>query len=157
MAGPVNPPAGRSAPGRAQLLRDAAAGRGQRRWKHARYAEPVVNGAIAIAAITSCDHGEPRLIVQAALFARNVAKAGLMPKPWVKTSFSPGSRVVTDYLEQAGLLQALGDVGFHVTGYGCMTCIGSSGGAATRDRRAGSGRASGGVRAFWQPEFPPAC
>lgn len=129
MAGPVNPhqqvALHRVAHSFCETL---SPGEGQRRWKHARYAEPVVNGAIAIAAITSCTTtANPRLIVQAALFARNVAKAGLMPKPWVKTSFSPGSRVVTDYLEQAGLLQALGDVGFHVTGYGCMTCIGSSG------------------------------
>lgn len=97
-------------------------------WHHEDYAQPVRQGAVAIAAITSCTTtANPWLVIQAALFARNAAKYGLQPKPWVKTSFSPGSRAVTDYLGESGLLSELEKVGFNVTGYGCMTCIGSSG------------------------------
>jgi len=97
-------------------------------WAHEAYPEPIYQGAIAIAAITSCTTtANPWLVVQAALFARNAARHGLQPKPWVKTSFSPGSRAVTDYLGESGLLNELEKVGYDVAGYGCMTCIGSSG------------------------------
>ncbi|WLS80543.1 aconitate hydratase AcnA [Erwinia pyri] len=97
-------------------------------WSHNVYPEVIHQGAVAIAAITSCTTtANPWLVVQAALFARNAAQHGLRPKPWVKTSFSPGSRAVTDYLSESGLLAELEKVGFDVTGYGCMTCIGSSG------------------------------
>jgi len=97
-------------------------------WIHDDYPHPVKQGAIAIAAITSCTTtANPFLVIQAALFARNAAKRGLHPQPWVKTSFSPGSRAVTDYLKESGLLGELEKVGFDVAGYGCMTCIGSSG------------------------------
>ena len=97
-------------------------------WTHAAYPQPVHQGAVAIAAITSCTTtANPWLVVQAALFARNAAHHGLKPKPWVKTSFSPGSRAVTDYLNESGLLGELEKVGYDVAGYGCMTCIGSSG------------------------------
>ncbi|MFC3997839.1 aconitate hydratase AcnA [Nocardiopsis sediminis] len=90
--------------------------------------DPVPEGAVAIAAITSCTNtANPRLMVQAGLLARNAVAAGLTPKAWVKTSLSPGSRVVTHYLEAAGLLPALEEIGFHTAGYGCMTCIGNSG------------------------------
>ncbi|MFC4565524.1 aconitate hydratase AcnA [Nocardiopsis mangrovi] len=90
--------------------------------------DAVPEAAVAIAAITSCTNtANPRLMVQAGLLARNAAAAGLTPKPWVKTSLSPGSRVVTRYLEAAGLLPALEEIGFHTAGYGCMTCIGNSG------------------------------
>lgn len=97
-------------------------------WSHPAYPQAIKQGAVAIAAITSCTTtANPWLVIQAALFARNAARRGLKPKPWVKTSFSPGSRVVTDYLSESGLLAELEKVGFAVTGYGCMTCIGSSG------------------------------
>jgi len=129
MAGPVNPhqqiPLGQAASSFDETLSAEAKGR---QWTRAEYPEPVRQGAVAIAAITSCTTtANPWLIVQAALFARNAAKHGLKPKPWVKTSFSPGSRAVTDYLSESGLLSELEKVGFDVTGYGCMTCIGSSG------------------------------
>jgi len=88
----------------------------------------VKDGAVLIAAITSCTNtSNPSVMLGAALLARNAARRGLKAKPWVKTSLSPGSRVVTDYLEKAELLDDYAAVGFHVTGYGCMTCIGNSG------------------------------
>jgi aconitate hydratase len=86
------------------------------------------DGAVTIAAITSCTNtSNPYVLVAAALLARNAAKLGLRSKPWVKTSLAPGSRVVTDYLTKAELLDDLEAVGFHVVGYGCTTCIGNSG------------------------------
>ncbi|WP_432540996.1 aconitate hydratase AcnA [Kineococcus sp. SYSU DK002] len=86
------------------------------------------DGAVAIAAITSCTNtSNPAVMVAAGLLARNAVRAGLRTKPWVKTSMSPGSRVVTRYLDDAGLTPALETLGFHLTGYGCMTCIGASG------------------------------
>jgi aconitate hydratase len=86
------------------------------------------DGAVLIAAITSCTNtSNPSVMLGAALLARNARRAGLKAKPWVKTSLSPGSKVVTDYLEKAGLLDDCAAIGFDVTGYGCMTCIGNSG------------------------------
>ena len=86
------------------------------------------DGAVLIAAITSCTNtSNPSVMLGAALLARNAAKRGLRAKPWVKTSLSPGSKVVTDYLRKANLLDDCAAVGFSVTGYGCMTCIGNSG------------------------------
>nr|WP_328813582.1 aconitate hydratase AcnA [Nonomuraea cypriaca] len=86
------------------------------------------HGAVGIAAITSCTNtSNPSVMVAAALVARNAARLGLRSKPWVKTTLSPGSRVVTDYLDAAGLTPFLEELGFHLTGYGCMTCIGASG------------------------------
>jgi len=83
---------------------------------------------IVIAAITSCTNtSNPGVIVSAGLVARNALSQGLSIRPWVKTSLAPGSQVVTDYLEEAGLLQALTEIGFAVVGYGCTTCIGNSG------------------------------
>jgi aconitate hydratase len=88
----------------------------------------VVDGAVLIAAITSCTNtSNPSVLVAAGLLARNARKRGLVSKPWVKTSLAPGSRVVTDYLTKAGLLADLEAVGFYVVGYGCTTCIGNSG------------------------------
>ena len=88
----------------------------------------VRDGAMLIAAITSCTNtSNPSVMIGAALLARNAAAKGLKAKPWVKTSLSPGSRVVTDYLKKAQLLDDYEAVGFYVTGYGCMTCIGNSG------------------------------
>jgi len=86
------------------------------------------DGAVVIAAITSCTNtSNPAVMLGAGLLARNAVAKGLRVKPWVKTSLGPGSRVVTDYLEQAGLLDDLNALGFNVVGYGCTTCIGNSG------------------------------
>jgi len=86
------------------------------------------DGAIVIAAITSCTNtSNPAVMLAAGLLARNAVKRGLRVKPWVKTSLGPGSRVVTDYLEKAGVLDDLDALGFNVVGYGCTTCIGNSG------------------------------
>jgi len=88
----------------------------------------VTDGAVLIAAITSCTNtSNPAVLIAAGLLARNAAKRGLASKPWVKTSLAPGSRVVTDYLKAAHLLGDLEKVGFYVVGYGCTTCIGNSG------------------------------
>ena len=81
-----------------------------------------------IAAITSCTNtSNPAVLIAAGLLARNARKRGLTSKPWVKTSLAPGSRVVTDYLDKAGLTADLEAVGFYTVGYGCTTCIGNSG------------------------------
>jgi aconitate hydratase len=89
---------------------------------------PLRNGAVAVAAITSCTNtSNPEVMMAAGLLARNAVERGLRPKPWVKTSLSPGSRVVTDYFDAAGLSPVLNEIGFSLTGYGCMTCIGASG------------------------------
>jgi aconitate hydratase len=86
------------------------------------------DGAVLIAAITSCTNtSNPAVMVGAGLLARNARQRGLVAKPWVKTSLAPGSRVVTDYLARANLLDDLGAVGFFTVGYGCTTCIGNSG------------------------------
>jgi aconitate hydratase len=88
----------------------------------------VKDGAVLIAAITSCTNtSNPAVLVAAGLLARNALKKGLSSKPWVKTSLAPGSRVVTDYLTKAGLLHDLEQLGFYTVGYGCTTCIGNSG------------------------------
>jgi len=88
----------------------------------------VKDGAVLIAAITSCTNtSNPAVLVAAGLLARNALKRGLTSKPWVKTSLAPGSRVVTDYLTKAGLLHDLEQLGFYTVGYGCTTCIGNSG------------------------------
>jgi aconitate hydratase 1 len=90
--------------------------------------ERVTDAAVVIAAITSCTNtANPSVMVGAGLLARNAVARGLRSKPWVKTSLSLGSRVVTDYLDAAGLTPYLEKLGFHLTGYGCMTCIGASG------------------------------
>ncbi|WP_063047033.1 aconitate hydratase AcnA [Nocardia pseudovaccinii] len=97
------------------------------------FGEPVPPGAVAIASITSCTNtANPALMVQAGLLAQRAAERGLTSKPWVKTSLSPGSRVVQDYLDRAGLLPALSATGFDIVGFGCMTCIGNSGGLHPR-------------------------
>ena len=88
----------------------------------------IKDGAVVIAAITSCTNtSNPAVMVAAGLLARNAAARGLTRKPWVKTSLAPGSRVVTDYLQKAGLLAELEKIGFYTVGYGCTTCIGNSG------------------------------
>ena len=88
----------------------------------------VGDGLVAIAAITSCTNtSNPSVMVAAGLVAKKAMELGLKARPWVKTSLAPGSRVVTDYLERAGLMGALKQLGFHLVGYGCTTCIGNSG------------------------------
>jgi aconitate hydratase len=86
------------------------------------------DGAVLIAAITSCTNtSNPSVMLGAGLLARKARQKGLKAKPWVKTSLAPGSRVVTDYFQKAGVLEDLAHVGFDLVGYGCTTCIGNSG------------------------------
>ena len=86
------------------------------------------DGNIVIAAITSCTNtSNPSVLIGAGLLAKKAVEKGLKVKPWVKTSLAPGSQVVTDYLEKAGLNKYLDELGFHLVGYGCTTCIGNSG------------------------------
>jgi aconitate hydratase len=88
----------------------------------------LVDGAVLIAAITSCTNtSNPAVMIAAGLLARNARAKGLTTKPWVKTSLAPGSKVVTDYLEKSGLDDDLDALGFYTVGYGCTTCIGNSG------------------------------
>jgi len=88
----------------------------------------VKNGAVVIAAITSCTNtSNPSVMVGAGLLAKKAVEFGLSRKPWVKTSMAPGSQVVTDYLEKSGVSPFLEELGFHTVGYGCTTCIGNSG------------------------------
>jgi aconitate hydratase len=86
------------------------------------------DGDVVIAAITSCTNtSNPDVLIAAGLVAKKAGEKGLKPKPWVKTSLAPGSQVVTDYLEKAGLQDHLDAIGFDLVGYGCTTCIGNSG------------------------------
>jgi len=88
----------------------------------------IADGAVLIAAITSCTNtSNPAVMIAAGLVARNARARGLMTRPWVKTSLAPGSKVVTDYLEKANLIDDLDAMGFYTVGYGCTTCIGNSG------------------------------
>jgi aconitate hydratase len=88
----------------------------------------VDNGSIVIAAITSCTNtSNPSVMLGAGLLAKKAVERGLKPKPWVKTSLAPGSKVVTDYYREAGLTPYLEALNFHLVGYGCTTCIGNSG------------------------------
>jgi aconitate hydratase len=113
--GSVGNPATAPAPGLARVTRDGE-----------EFA--VRDGAVLIAAITSCTNtSNPAVMLAAGLLARNAAAKGLKVKPWVKTSLAPGSRVVTEYLKKAELLDDLEALGFNVVGYGCTTCIGNSG------------------------------
>ena len=92
---------------------------------------PLENGDIVIASITSCTNtSNPAQMIAAGLLARNAAARGLAAKPWIKVSLSPGSRVVSAMLERAGLLRPLAEVGFHLAGYGCMSCGGNAGALA---------------------------
>ena len=88
----------------------------------------LADGSVVIAAITSCTNtSNPSLMLGAGLLAKNAVERGLQTKPWVKTSFAPGSKVVTDYIEKAGLWPFLNSLRFNLVGYGCTTCIGNSG------------------------------
>ena len=91
-------------------------------------AASVKDGSVVIAAITSCTNtSNPSVMIAAGLLARKAVEAGLQVQPWVKTSLAPGSRVVTQYLDKAGLTPYLDQLGFNLVGYGCTTCIGNSG------------------------------
>lgn len=91
-------------------------------------AYPLVHGSVVIAAITSCTNtSNPEVMIAAGLLAKKALALGLMSKPWVKTSLAPGSQVVTDYYQKAGLIEPLDALGFNLVGYGCTTCIGNSG------------------------------
>ena len=120
------------------LLKDAAssfagtlqdlAGRSPQTFPVAGADYELTDGAVVIAAITSCTNtSNPAVLFAAGLVARNAVAKGLTVKPWVKTSLAPGSQVVTDYLVAAGLQDALDTLGFNLVGYGCTTCIGNSG------------------------------
>src|SRR5205823_2098321 len=86
------------------------------------------HGHVVIAAITSCTNtSNPSVMLGAGILARNAVQRGLTVKPWVKTSLAPGSKVVTEYLDRAGLTEYLDELGFNLVGYGCTTCIGNSG------------------------------
>ncbi|MFM8944174.1 MAG: aconitate hydratase AcnA [Actinomycetota bacterium] len=101
---------------------------GDRLEAHAGRTHDVRDGSVVIAAITSCTNtSNPSVMLAAGLLARKAVEAGLATKPWVKTSLAPGSRVVTDYLEAAGVTPYLDKLGFNLVGYGCTTCIGNSG------------------------------
>ena len=92
------------------------------------HADGLDHGAVVIAAITSCTNtSNPSVMLGAGLLARKAVEAGLTRRPWVKTSLAPGSKVVTEYLERAGLMEPLEALGFSLVGYGCTTCIGNSG------------------------------
>jgi aconitate hydratase len=111
----VGNPASSPSPGLAKVKRD-------------RQEFVVRDGAVVIAAITSCTNtSNPAVMLAAGLLARNAGARGLKVRPWVKTSLAPGSRVVTEYLKKAALLDDLENLGFNVVGYGCTTCIGNSG------------------------------
>jgi aconitate hydratase len=88
----------------------------------------LAHGSVVISAITSCTNtSNPSVMIGAGLLAKKAAEKGLTSKPWVKTSLAPGSKVVTEYLKDSGLLPYLEEIGFHLVGYGCTTCIGNSG------------------------------
>ena len=92
------------------------------------HSNEITHGAVVIAAITSCTNtSNPSVMIAAGLLAKRAAEKGLTVPPHVKTSLAPGSRVVTDYLNQAGLTESLESLGFHTVGYGCTSCIGNSG------------------------------
>ena len=91
-------------------------------------ATSVSNGAVVIASITSCTNtSNPSVMIGAALLAKKAVEKGLRSKPWVKTTLAPGSKVVTDYYDRAGLTTYMEQLGFNLVGYGCVTCIGNSG------------------------------
>ncbi|NWA03449.1 aconitate hydratase AcnA [Pseudomonas gingeri] len=100
----------------------------EQRFFEASFDVPIGHGAVVMSAITSCTNtANPAQMIQAGLLARNARARGVGRKPWVKTSLSPGSRVVADYLEDADLLRDFAALGFELAGFGCMTCIGNSG------------------------------
>ncbi len=110
---------GQTAPGNLSTTKDVTTDKGTFQLGH---------GSVVIAAITSCTNtSNPSVLMAAGLLAQKAIAKGLTSKPWVKTSLAPGSQVVTDYLQQAGLMAPLEQLGFYLAGYGCTTCIGNSG------------------------------
>ena len=147
IAGPKRPqdrvPLKNAKPAFARVLEDArgASARGAVSTAAASRGNGVEHGAVVVAAITSCTNtSNPSVMLAAGLVASKAVERGLRPKPWVKTSLAPGSMVVTEYLQAAGLLEPLAQIGFGLVGYGCTTCIGNSGplpedvAAAVKDR-----------------------
>ncbi len=109
------------------------------------------HGAMVIAAITSCTNtSNPSVLMAAGLLAKKACEKGLTVKPWVKTSLAPGSKVVTSYLEKAGLQHYLDQLGFNLVGYGCTTCIGNSGPLPEPIAKAIDENGFGGVLRFYQ-------
>jgi len=130
LAGPKRPqdrvPLSKAAPAFDEAVKAVGAGKGPVHIDDGDY--DVKDGDVVIAAITSCTNTpNPSVLLGAGLVARNAVAKGLKVKPWVKTSLAPGSKVVTDYLEKAGLQDHLDTLGFNTVGYGCTTCIGNSG------------------------------
>jgi aconitate hydratase len=124
LAGPKRPQ-DRLAPGKAAMALEVLYRRPLRK---PRDAVTPPDGAVAIAAITSCTNtSDPRLTIAAGLLARNARRLGLKPPPWVKTSLAPGSPAASRYLTRSGLMDDLSALGFDIVGYGCTTCIGNSG------------------------------
>ncbi len=127
LAGPKRPQDRVSLPQARHAFR-AALGREPITVAGAEFAESLRDGAVTVAAITSCTNtSNPAVLVAAGLVARRAVAKGLRAKPWVKTSLAPGSRVVMDYLERADLVTPLDQLGFYLAGYGCTTCIGNTG------------------------------
>jgi aconitate hydratase len=127
LAGPKRPQDRVSLSGARGAFRDAL-GREPLEVHGIEAAEDLKDGAVVVAAITSCTNtSNPSVLVAAGLVAKEAVRRGLTAKPWVKTSLAPGSRVVTDYLERAGLVAPLDALGFYLAGYGCTTCIGNTG------------------------------
>ena len=127
LAGPKRPQDRVSLPGARGAFRDAL-GREPMEVHGVEMAETLREGAVVVAAITSCTNTSiPAVLVAAGLVAKRAVELGLSVKPWVKTSLAPGSRVVMDYLERADLVKPLDALGFYLAGYGCTTCIGNTG------------------------------
>jgi aconitate hydratase len=127
LAGPKRPQDRVSLSGARGAFRDAL-GREPIEVRGVDAADHLRDGAVVVAAITSCTNtSNPSVLIAAGLVAKKALERGLSTKPWVKTSLAPGSRVVTDYLELAGLIEPLDGLGFYLAGYGCTTCIGNTG------------------------------
>jgi len=127
LAGPKRPQDRISLSGARGAFRDALA-REPMEVHGVEAAETLRDGAVVVAAITSCTNtSNPAVLVAAGLVAKKAVALGLSKKPWVKTSLAPGSRVVMDYLDRAGLTSSLDDLGFYLAGFGCTTCIGNTG------------------------------
>lgn len=135
VAGPHQPHQRQSLANAAASFRDGVMGGGnliagpaEQSFFEPSFGESITHGAVVMSAITSCTNtANPSQMVQAGLLARNARALGLTSKPWVKTSLSPGSQVVADYLGEANLLEDFSALGFDLAGFGCMTCIGNSG------------------------------
>ena len=122
---PASDPPASGAPGHAEHAREDA---GAAEVSYAGETFALGHGDVVIAAITSCTNtSNPSVMIGAGILARNAVARGLASKPWVKTSLAPGSKVVTEYLDKAGLTAPLEQLGFNLVGYGCTTCIGNSG------------------------------